>query len=63
VTRMMDVSARLVSRVARDLRSAQRRTAPPIQYRGTLVASMRELAIVNPERGRRYSKDLLREKR
>ncbi len=44
-------------------RSTQRRTAPPDPYRDGLVAKMRELAVANPRRGRRYVMDLLHNER
>ena len=60
---VMDVSERRVCRVAGQHRSTQRRTAPPNPYRDKLVARMRELAVANPRRGRRYIMDLLRKER
>ncbi len=56
---VMDVSVRRVCRVAGQHRSTQRRTAPPNPYRDRLVTRMRELAVANPRRGRRYVMDLL----
>jgi transposase InsO family protein len=38
-------------------------TAPPNPYRDKLVTRMRELAVVNPRRGRRSIMDLLRKER
>jgi len=63
VTLVMDVSERRVCRVAGQHGSTQRRTAPPNPYRDRLVARMRELAVANPRRGRRYLMDLLRKER
>ena len=63
MTMVMDVSERRVCRVAGQHRSTQRRTAPPNPYRDKLVARMRELAVANPRRGRRYIMDLLRKER
>ncbi|WP_353268434.1 hypothetical protein [Gemmatimonas sp.] len=63
MTMVMDVSERRVCRVAGKHRSTQRRTAPPNPYRDKLVARLRELAVVNPRRGRRYIMDLLRKER
>jgi putative transposase len=59
----MDVSERRVCRVAGQHRSTQRRAAPPNPYRDRLVARMRELAVANPRRGRRYVMDLLHRER
>ncbi len=63
VTMVMDVSERRFCRVAGQHRSTQRRTAPPNPYRDKLVTRMRELAVANPRRGRRYVMDLLRKER
>ena len=63
MTMVMDVSERRVCRVAGQHRSTQRRTAPPNPYRDKLVTRMRELAVANPRRGRRYIMDLLRKER
>ena len=63
MTMVMDVSERRVCRVAGQHRSTQRRTAPPNPYRDRLVARMRDLAMANPRRGRRYIMDLLRKER
>jgi len=60
---VMDVSERRVCRVAGQHRSTQRRPAPPNPYRDRLVGRMRELAVANPRRGRRYIIDLLRKGR
>ncbi len=60
---VMDVSERRVCRVAGQRRSTQRRTAPPNPYRDKLVTRMRELAVANPRRGRRYVRELLRKER
>ena len=60
---VMDVSERRVCRVAGQHRSTQRRPAPPNPYRDKLVTRMRELAVANPRRGRRYIMDLLRKER
>jgi putative transposase len=60
---VMDVSERRVCRVAGQHRSTQRRTVPPNPYRDKLVSRMRELAMANPRRGRRYIMDLLRKQR
>ena len=63
MTMVMDVSERRVCRVAGQHRSTQRRPAPPNPYWDRLVARMRELAVANPRRGRRYIMDLLRKER
>lgn len=63
MTMVMEVSERRVCRVAGQHRSTQRRTAPPDPYRDRLVTRMRELAVANPRRGRRYIMDLLRKER
>ena len=63
MTMVMDVSERRVCRVAGQHRSTQRRPAPPNPYRDKLVTRMRELAVANPRRGRRYIMDLLRKER
>jgi len=55
----MGVSERRACRVAGQHRSTQRRAAPPNPYRDRLVARMRDLAVENPRRGRRYVMDLL----
>jgi putative transposase len=60
---VMAVSERRACRTVGQHRSTQRRTAPPNQYRDKLVTTMRELAVVNPRRGRRYIMDLLRRER
>jgi len=60
---VMDVPERRVCRVAGQHRSTQRRTAPPNPYLDRLVTRMRELAVANPHRGRRYVLDLLRKER
>lgn len=56
---MLRVSQRRACRVVGQHRSTQRRAARPNRYRDRLVARMRELAIENPRRGRRYVMDLL----
>ena len=63
MTDVLRVSQRQVCRVVGQHRSTQRRTAPPNPYRDKLVARMRELAVANPRRGRRYVMDLLRKER
>jgi transposase InsO family protein len=63
VTDVLPVSERQACRVIGQHRSTQRRTAPPDPYRDKLVARMRELAVANPRRGRRYIMDLLRKER
>jgi len=63
VTDVLRVSQRQVCRVVGQHRSTQRRTAPPNPYRDKLVTRMRELAVANPRRGRRYVMDLLRKER
>ena len=60
MTDVLRVSQRQVCRVVGQHRSTQRRTAPPNPYRDKLVTRMRELAMANPRRGRRYIMDLLR---
>ncbi len=60
---MLPVSERQACRVIGQHRSTQRRTAPSDPYRDKLVARMRELAVANPRRGRRYIMDLLRKER
>jgi len=63
VTDVLPVSERQACRVIGQHRSTQRRTAPPDPHRDKLVARMRELAVANPRRGRRYIMDLLRKER
>jgi hypothetical protein len=63
VTDVLPVSERQACRVIGQHRSTQRRTAPSDPYRDKLVARMRELAVANPRRGRRYIMDLLRKER
>jgi putative transposase len=57
---VLRVSQRQVCRVVGQHRSTRRRTAPLNPYRDKLVTRMRELAVANPRRGRRYIMDLLR---
>ena len=63
MTMVMAVSERRACRTIGQHRSTQRRSAPPNPYRDKLVARMRELAVANPRRGRRYIMDLLRKER
>jgi putative transposase len=63
VTDVLPVSERQACRVIGQHRSTQRRTASPDPYRDNLVGRMRELAVANPRRGRRYIMDLLRKER
>lgn len=59
MTAVLRVSERRACRVVGQHRSTQRRPVPPNRYRDRLVARMRELAVENPRRGRRYVMDLL----
>ena len=56
---VMAVSERRACRAVGQHRSTQRRPVPPNPYRDRLVARMRDLAMENPRRGRRYIMDLL----
>ena len=51
---VLPVSGRQACRVIGQHRGTQRRTAPSDPYRDNLVVRMRELAVANPRRGRRY---------
>jgi transposase InsO family protein len=59
VTATLRVSERHACRVVGQNRSTQQRAVAPNPYRDRLVAQIRELAIENPRRGRRYVMDLL----
>lgn len=59
MTAALRVSERHACRVVGQHRSTQRRPVPPNPYRDRLVTRMRELAVENPRRGRRYVMDLL----
>lgn len=56
---VLRVSERHACRVVGQHRSTQRRPTAPNPYRDRLVSRMRELAVENPRRGRRYVMDLL----
>ncbi len=55
----LHVSERRACRVLGQHRSTHRRPAPPDPYRDSLVAKMRELAVLHPRRGRKHILDLL----
>jgi len=63
MTVVLPVSGRQARRVIGQHRGTQRRTAPSDPYRDNLVARMRELAVANPRRGRRYVMDFLHKER
>lgn len=56
---VLPVSERRACRAVGQHRSTQRRPAPANPCRDKLVSRMRELAVVNPRRGRRHILDLL----
>jgi transposase InsO family protein len=56
---VLPVSERRACRVVGQHRSTHRRPAPVNPYRDRLVSRMRELAVLNPRRGRRHIMDLL----
>jgi putative transposase len=60
---VMEESERQACRAIGQHRSTQRRTAPPDPNRATLVGRMRETAVANLRRGRRYVMDLLHKER